>query len=115
MYRSGLWKFRSVQQGDSVVEDVSKLDMTVSFDPEVMQMLALMCNNIIGDYTIVDDVIKAPDAVSTKKYCQDNRGYAETAFATNLAAGFKVVIVGEVMTLTYGSTTIVLDRIPQQF
>lgn len=104
----GNWKIRSLKLPGEGVKDVSDLTLLVGFDGQNMN--AKVCNSMSGAYTVNNIVLKAPQVMSTKMFCEGDAGKAETAFTSGLSSGFEVTAFENTITLKDGSAVFVLAR-----
>ncbi len=104
----GNWKMRTMKLGGGTTKEVSDLTLLVGFDGQNMN--AKICNSMSGAYTVNNVVLKAPQVMSTKMFCEGDAGKAETAFTSGLANGFEVMAADNTITLTEGKTVLVFTR-----
>lgn len=69
------------------------------------------CNNVSGEYTLVNDVLTAPRMISTMMYCESPEGLmdAENTFSKILGEGAKVNFSGKTLTIESGSDKMVFE------
>lgn len=104
----GNWKIRTMKLAGETTKEISDLTLLVAFDGNTMN--AKVCNSMSGAYTVNNIVLKAPQVMSTKMFCEGDAGKAETAFTSGLSNGFEVTAADNTITLTNGKTVLVLTR-----
>lgn len=90
---------------------VSNTDGTYKISFEGNRVSGKFCNNVSGEYTLVNDVLTAPRMISTMMYCESPEGLmdAENTFSKILGEGAKVNFSGKTLTIESGSDKMVFE------
>lgn len=106
-FMTGSWKIKSMQQPGGVVQDVSKLDLTLNFDGS--KMTGKVCNSMNGSYTVSDNLVKFGPVMSTKMFCDGLPGQVESALETGFSNNITISKQDDNLVMT-GGAVLVLER-----
>lgn len=100
----GSWKLAGVTRAGQAAQDVSDLNATLTLDASG-RLSAVICNSMSGGYSIENGELKAPEVMSTLKYCEGLPSEIEAAFLQDLSAGFAIEGAGGSLALRGDSGT----------
>lgn len=101
------WKIMKMQKVGGESQDLSDLNLTLSFDGKTMK--GKVCNSMSGPYTVTDDFVKFGNIASTLMFCEGLPGKVETTLSAGFEKGYRVTKQGEGM-IMQGAAMFVLER-----